>query len=101
MQKQAAGQQVAAAKKQAAQRAAERKAADVHRAAADARKRAQVKAAADRRARATSWTTPTTGYVLGAGYAQSGPHWAHTHSGQDFVSQHRDPLSGPPTPAPW
>ena len=44
-----------------------------------------MKAAADRRARATSWTTPTTGYVLGAGYAQSGPHWAHTHSGQDFV----------------
>ena len=32
-----------------------------------------------------SWVTPTTGYVLGAGYAQAGPHWIHKHSGQDFV----------------
>jgi murein DD-endopeptidase MepM/ murein hydrolase activator NlpD len=35
--------------------------------------------------KAASWVTPTTGYTLGASYAQSGSHWAHKHSGQDFV----------------
>jgi len=34
---------------------------------------------------ASSWVTPTTGYVLGAHYMQAGSHWIHKHSGQDFV----------------
>lgn len=37
------------------------------------------------KARTAAWITPTTGYVLGAGFAQAGPHWIHKHSGQDFV----------------
>lgn len=37
------------------------------------------------KARSAAWVTPTTGYVLGAGFAQAGPHWMHKHSGQDFV----------------
>jgi murein DD-endopeptidase MepM/ murein hydrolase activator NlpD len=67
VQKQAADQKAAAAKK-----------------AADA-KAAAAKKAADAKARVNGWMTPTTGYVLGAGYAQAGPHWIHKHSGQDFV----------------
>ncbi|MCL2552132.1 MAG: M23 family metallopeptidase [Actinomycetia bacterium] len=67
VQKQAADQKAAAAKQ-----------------AADA-KAAEAKKAADAKARANGWVTPTTGYVLGAGYNQAGPHWAHKHSGQDFV----------------
>ncbi|WNI17101.1 M23 family metallopeptidase [Actinacidiphila sp. ITFR-21] len=85
---QATGQQAAAdkagvvaAKAKAAKQAADKRAGQAAKAAADARKRAQ----ADGRARSASWVSPTTGYVLGAGYAQAGPHWAHTHSGQDFV----------------
>ncbi|MFJ2636498.1 M23 family metallopeptidase [Streptomyces sp. NPDC087422] len=85
VQKQASGQQATAAKVKAD--AAKTKAANEAKAkaAADAKKRADAKAAADRKARSASWVTPTSGYVIGAGYAQAGPHWAHTHSGQDFV----------------
>jgi murein DD-endopeptidase MepM/ murein hydrolase activator NlpD len=85
VQKQATGQKTAAVKAKAAKAAAEKHAAEAKKAAAAAKKRAQAKAAADRKARSASWETPTTGYVLGAGYAQAGPHWANTHSGQDFV----------------
>jgi murein DD-endopeptidase MepM/ murein hydrolase activator NlpD len=81
VQKQAAGQKTAADKAEAAQK----KAAAEKKADAQAKARAKAKAAADRKARAASWETPTTGYVLGAGYHQVGKHWIHTHSGQDFV----------------
>jgi len=37
------------------------------------------------KAKSAAWVTPTTGYVLGAGFAKAGPHWIHKHSGQDFV----------------
>ena len=46
---------------------------------------AKKKSAADGKIKSTTWVTPTTGYVLGAGFAQAGPHWIHKHSGQDFV----------------
>ena len=67
------------------QKAAAAKAAAHAKAEAAAKKRAAVKAAADRAKRIAGWETPTTHYVLGAGYAQSGKHWIHKHSGQDFV----------------
>lgn len=81
LQKQVAGQKAAVAKT----KSDAAKAAAAKKAAAAAKKRAVAKAAAHRKARAASWDTPTTGYVIGAGYAQAGPHWAHKHSGQDFV----------------
>lgn len=81
VQKQATDQKAAATKAEAKKQTD----AEHRKAEADAKKRAEAKAAADRKARAKGWVTPTTGYVLGAGYAQAGPHWAHTHSGQDFV----------------
>ncbi|MCM2420845.1 M23 family metallopeptidase [Streptomyces sp. RKAG293] len=52
---------------------------------ADAKKRAAVKSAADRSARLNAWVKPVTSYTIGAGFAQAGAHWAHKHSGQDFV----------------
>jgi murein DD-endopeptidase MepM/ murein hydrolase activator NlpD len=81
VQKQVAGQKAAAAQAKAAAEKAKAQAA----AKAAAKERAKARAAVDRKARAASWETPTTGYVIGAGYAQAGPHWAHKHSGQDFV----------------
>ncbi|MEE4546964.1 M23 family metallopeptidase [Streptomyces sp. V4-01] len=83
--KQAADQKTAAAKSEAAAKQAKADAAAKRKAAAEAKKRAAAKAAADRKARIAGWETPTTGYVLGAGYHQVGKHWIHTHSGQDFV----------------
>jgi murein DD-endopeptidase MepM/ murein hydrolase activator NlpD len=83
--KQAADQKTAAAKAEAAAKKAKAEAAAKKKAAAEAKKRAAAKAAADRKARIAGWETPTTGYVLGAGYHQVGKHWIHTHSGQDFV----------------
>ncbi|MYS24925.1 Murein DD-endopeptidase MepM and murein hydrolase activator NlpD, contain LysM domain [Streptomyces sp. DvalAA-14] len=76
-----------AARLAAAQHAeqARRAAAEAKQAAAKAKEQAAAKAAADLRARIASWETPTAHYVLGAGYDQAGPHWAHKHSGQDFV----------------
>ncbi|SFF92071.1 Murein DD-endopeptidase MepM and murein hydrolase activator NlpD, contain LysM domain [Actinacidiphila alni] len=92
MQKQADGQKAAVAKAKAdaakaKAAAAKKKAAEQAKAkaAAEAKKRAAAKAAADRKARGLTWETPVAKYVIGAGYAQAGPHWAHTHSGQDFV----------------
>jgi murein DD-endopeptidase MepM/ murein hydrolase activator NlpD len=96
VQKQAAGQKTAAehAKEQAAAKAeakakaaaeAKVKAKAAAEAKAKAKVKAKAKAAAARKKLTVSWVTPTTGYVLGAGYAQAGPHWIHTHSGQDFV----------------
>jgi murein DD-endopeptidase MepM/ murein hydrolase activator NlpD len=76
LQKQATAQKDAAAQAEAKAKA---------KAAAEAQKRAAAKAAADRKARIAGWETPTTHYVLGAGYHQVGKHWIHTHSGQDFV----------------
>ncbi|MEU2288680.1 peptidoglycan DD-metalloendopeptidase family protein [Streptomyces sp. NPDC013178] len=35
--------------------------------------------------RTPAWTAPTRGYWLSAGYADSGPRWAHRHTGQDFA----------------
>ncbi|MFF9162597.1 M23 family metallopeptidase [Streptomyces longwoodensis] len=32
-----------------------------------------------------SWTVPTTGYRLTAGYAERGRRWKHRHTGQDFA----------------
>jgi murein DD-endopeptidase MepM/ murein hydrolase activator NlpD len=73
-------------KKAAADAAVKAKAAAARaKAEAAAKKRAKAKAAAAHKITASSWVTPTTGYKLGAGYAQAGPHWIHTHSGQDFV----------------
>ncbi len=83
--KQASGQKSAAVKSAADAKKAAAKAAAEKKAAAEAKKRAAAKAAADRKARIAGWETPTTGYVLGAGYHQVGSHWIHTHSGQDFV----------------
>ncbi|SEO77895.1 M23 family metallopeptidase [Actinacidiphila rubida] len=74
VQKQAADQKAAAVKK----------AADA-KAAAEAKKANEAKKAADAKARVNGWVTPAEHYVLGAGYAQAGPHWIHKHSGQDFV----------------
>jgi murein DD-endopeptidase MepM/ murein hydrolase activator NlpD len=74
VQKQATAQKDAAAQAKAKAKAA-----------AEAKKKAAAKAAADRKARIAGWETPAAHYVLGAGYAQVGAHWAHTHSGQDFV----------------
>ncbi|MDJ0345323.1 M23 family metallopeptidase [Streptomyces sp. H10-C2] len=54
-------------------------------AAADAKKRADEKSAADRSARVNAWVKPVSSYTIGAAFAQAGAHWAHTHSGQDFV----------------
>jgi murein DD-endopeptidase MepM/ murein hydrolase activator NlpD len=53
--------------------------------AAKAKADAKAKKAAAAKKLQASWVTPVTGYTLGAGYAQVGKHWAHTHSGQDFV----------------
>jgi murein DD-endopeptidase MepM/ murein hydrolase activator NlpD len=85
MAKQATGQQDAAKAAAAQKKAAAQAAAAKAKAQAEAKKRAQAKAAADRKARIAGWMTPTTGYVLGAGYHQVGKHWINTHSGQDFV----------------
>ncbi|MEU3461715.1 M23 family metallopeptidase [Streptomyces sp. NPDC006733] len=52
---------------------------------ADAKKRAAVKSAADRKTRLNGWVKPVDGYTIGASFAQAGSHWAHKHSGQDFV----------------
>jgi murein DD-endopeptidase MepM/ murein hydrolase activator NlpD len=86
---QAVGQKAAAAKAEAKAKAdAKAKAAKAKadaKAKAAAKKKAAAAAAAHRKALKASWVTPTTGYKLGAGYAQAGPHWIHTHSGQDFV----------------
>jgi murein DD-endopeptidase MepM/ murein hydrolase activator NlpD len=76
---QAVKQQAADQKAAAAKKAADAKAAAV------AKKAAAAKKAAEAKARVNGWVTPTTHYVLGAGYAQAGPHWIHKHSGQDFV----------------
>ncbi|MFH8802318.1 peptidoglycan DD-metalloendopeptidase family protein [Streptomyces sp. NPDC017936] len=32
-----------------------------------------------------TWTVPTRGYWLSAGYAEQGSRWAHRHTGQDFA----------------
>jgi len=56
----------------------------IHQQAATQHAATQQHAAAHKAHRA-SWVTPTTGYVLGARFMQAGPHWAHKHSGQDFV----------------
>lgn len=92
VQKQASGQKSAAEQQKAAAAKAKAAAAKTKaaneakaKAAADAKKRAEAKAAADRKARSASWETPVSKYVIGASYAQAGSHWAHTHSGQDFV----------------
>ncbi|NUR68357.1 MAG: M23 family metallopeptidase [Streptomyces sp.] len=72
-------------KQATAQKAADAQAKAQAKADAAAKKRAAEKAAADNKARIAGWMTPTTHYTIGAGYAQVGAHWAHTHSGQDFV----------------
>ncbi|SEG88279.1 Murein DD-endopeptidase MepM and murein hydrolase activator NlpD, contain LysM domain [Actinacidiphila yanglinensis] len=82
---QAVGQQTAAAKAEAKAAADAKAKAAKAKAEAAAKKKAKAKAAAHRKALHASWVTPTTGYKLGAGYAQAGPHWIHKHSGQDFV----------------
>jgi murein DD-endopeptidase MepM/ murein hydrolase activator NlpD len=73
------------AKQATAQKDAAAQAKAKAKAAAEAKKKAAAKAAADRKARIAGWMPPAAHYVLGAGYAQVGAHWAHTHSGQDFV----------------
>jgi murein DD-endopeptidase MepM/ murein hydrolase activator NlpD len=82
---QASGQQTAAVTAKADAAKAKAAAAAKAKATAEAKKKAAAKAAADLKARIAGWETPTTGYVLGAGYHQVGKHWIHTHSGQDFV----------------
>ncbi|MFC4501435.1 MULTISPECIES: M23 family metallopeptidase [Streptomyces] len=39
-----------------------------------------------------SWTAPTRGYWLSAGYAARGTRWAHRHTGQDFAVPTRTPV---------
>ncbi|MER5889369.1 M23 family metallopeptidase [Streptomyces sp. NPDC001941] len=75
-----------------AERARRQQAEEAARRRAESLARASRKAAADRAERvrragllAASWTTPVTGYALGAGYGIGGRLWARTHSGQDFV----------------
>ncbi|MFC0601992.1 M23 family metallopeptidase [Streptomyces palmae] len=33
----------------------------------------------------STWTSPVNDYVLGSTFGLAGTHWAHNHSGQDFV----------------
>lgn len=73
-------QKQATAQKDAAAQATAKAKAD-----AEAKKNAAVKAAADRAKRIAGWMTPTEKFTIGAGFAKAGPHWAHKHSGQDFV----------------
>lgn len=63
-----------------------------HQTAAEARNEAAAKAkqakvdaqqAAVKKAR--SWVTPVSSYTIGAHFGLAGSHWAHNHSGQDFV----------------
>lgn len=86
VEKQAVGQKKAAENAKKATQDA-KKAAGQHAAAVAAvKKRAQVKAAADRSHRAPlGWVKPVDHYELSAGFAQAGSHWAHKHSGQDFA----------------
>lgn len=67
------------------QATAQKDAAAQAKAKAKADAEAKAKAAADEKAKIAGWETPTTHYVLGAGYHQVGKHWINTHSGQDFV----------------
>ncbi|GAA3740618.1 M23 family metallopeptidase [Streptomyces tremellae] len=50
---------------------------------AKAAKAKAVKAAAAKKA--ASWIDPVTQYKLTAGFDDSGSHWVHKHSGQDFA----------------
>ncbi|MET9295374.1 M23 family metallopeptidase [Streptomyces sp. NPDC003077] len=53
-------------------------------AAGDAKKAQQdAKQAAEKKA--ASWVKPVDSYVMGAKFGRAGTHWAHNHSGQDFV----------------
>ncbi|MFD8548726.1 M23 family metallopeptidase [Streptomyces sp. NPDC059649] len=53
-------------------------------AAADA-KAAAAKAKKDVAKKADAWVKPVDHYVLGSTFGLAGSHWAHNHSGQDFV----------------
>ncbi|MCS0635154.1 M23 family metallopeptidase [Streptomyces sp. LP05-1] len=44
-----------------------------------------VRPAPPARAAGPAWVAPVTGYVLSAGFASAGAHWAHRHTGQDFA----------------
>ncbi|MBH5335677.1 M23 family metallopeptidase [Streptomyces pactum] len=84
-----AAEQAAAAKKAAAERAEKAEAAKK---ASRDHKRAPVKKAEHKPAakpahkpKPSSWTAPLNKYTLGSTFGLAGSHWAHNHSGQDFV----------------
>ncbi|MFE7318203.1 M23 family metallopeptidase [Streptomyces sp. NPDC057555] len=66
----------------AAQADAQAKAAKDAKAAAEKAKRDAVKREA---VKANGWVKPVEDYVIGQPFGINGSHWAHKHSGQDFV----------------
>ncbi|WP_438486645.1 M23 family metallopeptidase [Streptomyces sp. S186] len=52
---------------------------------ADAQAKAATDAKADAAKKADAWVKPVEKYVLGEPFGIAGSHWAHKHSGQDFV----------------
>ncbi|MCK7627357.1 M23 family metallopeptidase [Streptomyces sp. RS10V-4] len=59
--------------------------ADAQTKAAKDAKAAAVKATANAAQKADAWVKPVDQYVLGEPFGIPGSHWAHKHSGQDFV----------------
>ncbi|MFH8748548.1 M23 family metallopeptidase [Streptomyces rimosus] len=59
--------------------------ADAQQKAAEAEKQAAEKAKKDAEEKARSWVKPVDDYTLGMTFGLAGKHWAHNHSGQDFV----------------
>ncbi|WP_432076179.1 M23 family metallopeptidase [Streptomyces wuyuanensis] len=45
----------------------------------------EAKPAAAKKAKATGWVKPVSGYTLTASFNQGGAMWSHKHSGQDFA----------------
>ncbi|MEU7639183.1 MULTISPECIES: M23 family metallopeptidase [unclassified Streptomyces] len=59
--------------------------ADAQAKAATDAKTAAAKAKVDAAKKANAWVKPVKNYVLGEPFGIPGSHWAHKHSGQDFV----------------
>ncbi|ARF56764.1 M23 family metallopeptidase [Streptomyces gilvosporeus] len=68
-----------------AQADAQAKAAKGAKTAAAKAKEAAVKARKDAAKKPNAWVKPVDEYVLGEPFGIPGSHWAHKHSGQDFV----------------
>ncbi|MFE0376081.1 M23 family metallopeptidase [Streptomyces inhibens] len=68
-----------------AQADAQAKAAVDAKAAAAKAKQDAAKAKEEAAKKANAWVKPVEKYVLGSTFGLAGSHWAHNHSGQDFV----------------